>query len=109
MTITKNNIKLEGNGFLPHDTKNYRAYFENGINFIFSKDKLVAAVKQTEINGAITDYYSSFYFLNNEDIIPYHVRLAKKDLRRYIDEPTKNFSKKVKKVLKKEGLWKEEA
>ena len=33
MTITKNNIKLEGNGFLPHDSKNYWAYFENDINF----------------------------------------------------------------------------
>lgn len=109
MTITKNNIKLEGNGFLPHDTKNYRAYFENGINFIFSKDKLVAMIKSVSINGAITDYYSSFYFFNNEDIIPYHVKLAKKDLRRYISEPTKNFSKEVKKVLKKEGLWKEAA
>lgn len=109
MTITKNNIKLKGQGFLPHDTKNYRAYFENGINFVFSKDKLVAVIKHIEINGAITDYRESFFFLTDENIIPYHARLAKKDLRRYIDEPTKSFDKKVKKFLKKERLWMEAA
>tara|TARA_R100000773_G_C4164375_1_gene80780 strand:- start:60 stop:389 length:330 start_codon:yes stop_codon:yes gene_type:complete len=109
MTITKNNIKLEGNGFLPHDTKNYRAYFENGINFVFSKDKLVAVIKDIEINGAITDYRNSFFFFTDENIIPYHARLAKKDLQRYVDEPTKNFDKKVEKFLKKEKLWQEEA
>ena len=106
MTITKDNIKLEGGGFLPHDTRNYRAYFEHDINFIFRGNKLVAMIKDVEINGAITDYFSSFYFFTDENIIPYHVRLAKKDLRRYITEPTKNFNKKVKKLLKKEKLWK---
>jgi hypothetical protein len=106
MTITKDNIKLEGGGFLPHDTRNYRAYFEHGINFIFSGNKLVAMIKDVEINGAITDYFDSFYFFTDENIIPYHVRLAKKDLRRYITKPTKNFNKKVKKLLKKEKLWK---
>ena len=110
MTITKNNIKLEGNGFLPHDTKNYRAYFENGINFIFSKDKLVALVKETETNGAFIDYFNSFYYFTDEGIPAYHVRLAKKDLRGRISKPdNKDFSKQVKKVLKKEGLWKEAA
>ena len=68
MTINKNNIKLEGNGFLPHDTKNYRAYFENGINFIFSKDKLVALVKETETNGAFIDYFNSFGFFPRTEI-----------------------------------------
>ena len=106
MTITKDNIKLEGNGFLPHDTRNYRAYFEHDINFIFSGNKLVAVIKDVEINGAFSDYFNSFYFFTDEDIIPYHVRLAKKDLKRYISKPTKNFDKKVKKLLKKEKLWK---
>jgi len=106
MTITKDNIKLEGGGFLPHETKNYKAYFENDINFIFSGNKLVAMIKDVEINGAITDYFNSFYFFTDEDIIPYHVRLAKKDLRGYISKPTKNFQKKVKKLLKKNKLWK---
>lgn len=107
MTITKNNIKLEGDGFLPHDTKNYRAYFENGINFIFSKDKLVALVKETETNGAFIDYFNSFYCFTDKDILAYHVRLARKDLRGRISKPNnKDFSKEVKKILKKEGLWK---
>ena len=109
MTITKNNVFLMGNGFLPHNTKNYRAYFENGINFIFSKEKLVAVIKITELNGAITDYHDCFFAFTDENIIPYHARLAKKDLTRYIDEPTKNFNKKVKKFLKKERLWVEVA
>tara|TARA_R100000781_G_scaffold66455_1_gene41993 strand:- start:1473 stop:1772 length:300 start_codon:yes stop_codon:yes gene_type:complete len=98
-----------GNGFLPHKTKNYRAYFESGINFIFSKEKLVAVIKVNEINGALIDYYDCFFALTDENIIPFHVRLAKKDLRQYIHKPTENFDKKVKKFLKKERLWVEVA
>tara|TARA_R100000278_G_scaffold40122_3_gene35322 strand:- start:29702 stop:30037 length:336 start_codon:yes stop_codon:yes gene_type:complete len=110
MTITKNNIKLEGNGFLPHDTKNFKAYFENDINFIFSNDKLIAMVRDITINGVFRDYSKSFYFFTDIGYPNSHVQLAKKDLKGLISEAkNETFYEDVKKVLKKEGLWKEAA
>jgi|TARA_B100001093_G_C26843807_1_gene1021788 hypothetical protein len=108
MSITENNIKLEGQGFLPHDTKYYRAYFVKDINFIFSKDKLMFMGKSITINGALTDYQNSFCFFTDEGIPASHVTQAKKDLEGWISNPdNKDFEENVEKILRKEKLWKE--
>jgi hypothetical protein len=106
--IKRENIKLSGSPRFPNKkAKGYNYVFEHGINFVFSKDRLIALIKNIEINGMVSCPFESYYFFTDENIPASHLKAAKKDLERFCSPNADSFNKNVKKQLKKEKLWRE--
>mgnify|MGYP003142453325 FL=1 len=110
--ITKEDLGIQDRSpHYPRKVKTYQHFFINSCNLLFSQNKLIAFVKEIEINFAVIDYLNSEYLFTDEDVCKTHLAWAKKDLKKYCKPNKDKFNKNIRKTLalniyEKEGVSK---
>jgi len=100
LIITPQDLNLQNlTPYYPHKVKTYKHYYLNECNLLFSHNKLIAFVKQIEVNGCLVDLDNSFYYFTDENVCDRHLSWAKKDLEEYCKPNMENFNKNIKSVL----------
>jgi hypothetical protein len=108
--ITKEDLRLQDSSpHHPRKVKTYQHFFINSCNLLFSQNKLIAFVKEIEINFAVVDYANSEYLFTDEDVCKRHLAWAKKDLEDYCEPNRDKFNKNIREVLASNFYYKKGA